>query len=103
MIGLTQRLSDVNTQFCERTKYFMIGSLSGANDLRKVKSMFEKDVGGRLIHEIQALRRGEFILVDTYNTENSLKIYFPKFEQSGVPFEWNIGNNGHIRVERVFL
>lgn len=103
-IGLAQRLSDVSTRIVERTKYILIGSLSGDNDLAKVKRMFGKEIGERVIHEIQSLKRGDFLLIDTQNVEsNSWEIYFPKFEQNGTPFEYDNRGNGHVRVKRVFL
>jgi ABC-type dipeptide/oligopeptide/nickel transport system ATPase component len=102
-IGLAQRLSDVSTKIVERTKYMLIGSLSGDNDLGKVRRMFGKETGERVINIVMTLKRGEFLLIDKDNTDNSLKIYFPKFEQNGKPYEYDNKGNGHIRAERVFV
>jgi GTPase SAR1 family protein len=102
-IGLAQRLSDVSTRIVERTKYMLIGSLSGDNDLAKIRRMFGKTTGESVINKIQALQRGEFLLIDTQNSESSFKIYFPEFIQNGSPYEFDCKGNGHMRVERIFL
>lgn len=102
-IGLAQRLSDVNTEIVERTQYMLIGSLSGDNDLAKIRRMYGKETGNNVISKIQTLKRGEFLLIDRDNTENSLKIYFPKFVQNGIPYEYDNRGNGHIHAERVFV
>jgi len=102
-VGLAQRLSDVSTRIVERTKWMLIGSLSGDNDLAKIRRMFGKTTGESVINKIQSLKRGEFLLIDRENTESSFKIYFPQFIQDGQPYEFNSKNNGHMRVERIFL
>lgn len=102
-IGLAQRLSDVSTRIVERTKYILIGSLSGDNDISKIKRMFGTERGNRVVNAILGLKRGEFLLLDKENTENSMKIYFPIFAQNGKPFEYDTKGNGHIHSERVFL
>lgn len=102
-IGLAQRLSDVSTRIVERTKWMLIGSLSGDNDLAKVRRMFGKTTGNNVINQIQSLQRGEFLLIDTHNTEHSYKIYFPQFIQSGKPYEFDSRGNGHMKVQRIFL
>jgi GTPase SAR1 family protein len=102
-IGLAQRLSDVSTQIVERTKWMLIGSLSGDNDRGKIRRMFGKETGNRVIHVIEGLRQGEFLLVNKDNPENSYRIYFPAFQQNGQPYELDTKGNGHIRVRREFL
>jgi DNA polymerase III delta prime subunit len=102
-IGLAQRLSDVSTRIVERTKYILIGSLSGDNDISKVKRMFGTERGNRVVNAILGLKRGEFLLLDKENTENSMKIYFPIFTQNGQPYEYDTKGNGHIHSERIFL
>ena len=102
-IGIGQRLSDISTRICERTKYMLIGSISGDNDISKVKRMFGTERGNRVVNAILGLKRGEFLLLDKENTESSMKIYFPIFTQSGQPYEYDSKMNGHIRCERVFL
>lgn len=102
-IGLAQRLSDVSTQIVERTKYMLIGSLSGDNDLSKLKRMFGAEKGNRVVNAILGLKKGEFLFIDKENSENSMKIYFPQFVQNGKPYEFDIKGNGHIHAERVFI
>lgn len=102
-IGIGQRLSDISTKIVERTKYMVIGSISGDNDRQKLKRMFGVEKGERMVNAITALRRGEFLWIDKDNTENSFKIYFPAFVQEGKPFEYDSRGNGHIRAERIFL
>jgi hypothetical protein len=102
-VGLAQRLSDVSTQIVERTKYMLIGSLSGDNDLSKLKRMFGAEKGNRVVNAILGLKKGEFLFIDKENSENSIKIYFPQFVQNGKPYEFDIKGNGHIHAERVFI
>lgn len=102
-VGLAQRLSDVSTQIVERTKYMLIGSLSGDNDLSKLKRMFGAEKGNRVVNAILGLKKGEFLFIDKENSENSMKIYFPQFVQNGKPYEFDIKGNGHIHAERVFI
>jgi len=101
-IGIGQRLSDISTRICERTKYMLIGSISGDNDRQKLKRMFGSERGERIINAISSLRKGEFLLVDREG-EDSIKIYFPQFIQNGKPYEYDTKGNGHIHVERVFI
>jgi len=102
-VGLAQRLSDVSTQIVERTKYMLIGSLSGDNDLSKLKRMFGAEKGNRVVNAILGLKKGEFLFIDKETSENSIKIYFPQFVQNGKPYEFDIKGNGHIHAERVFI
>jgi len=102
-IGIGQRLSDISTQIVERTKYLLIGSLAGDNDISKLKRAFGSEKGQRIANIIMTLRKGEFLWVDREG-ENSMKISFPKFEQEGKPFEYDEKNvNNKVRAERVFL
>lgn len=103
IIGIGQRLSDISTRICERAKYILIGSLSGQNDLQKVRRMFLRETAERVIHEIQSLRQSEFLLINCEQPEESVKIYFPKFVQNGQPYLYDEKGNGHIKVTHVFL
>jgi ABC-type dipeptide/oligopeptide/nickel transport system ATPase component len=102
-IGIGQRLSDISTRIVERTKYMLIGSISGDNDRQKLKRMFGTEKGERVVNALMGLRKGEFLWIDKENTEQSMKIYFPAFVQSGKPYEFDSKGNGHIHAERVFL
>jgi hypothetical protein len=102
-IGLAQRLSDVSTRIVERTKYMLIGSLSGDNDISKLKRMFGKERGSRIANAVLGLKQGEFLFIDKDNNESSLLIYFPIFTQHGKPFEYDNKGNGHIRFKRIFV
>lgn len=102
-IGIGQRLSDISTQIVERTKYLLIGSLAGDNDISKLKRAFGSEKGQRIANVVMGLRKGEFLWVDREG-ENSMKITFPKFEQQGKPYEFDEKNiNTKIHAERVFL
>jgi hypothetical protein len=101
-IGIGQRLSDISTQLVERTKYLLIGSLAGDNDIGKLKRAFGSEKGQRIANIVMGLRQGEFLWIDRLG-ENSMKIYFPKFIQNGKPYEYDSKGNGHIRAERIFL
>jgi len=102
-IGIGQRLSDISTQIVERTKYLLIGSLAGDNDISKLKRAFGSEKGQRIANVVMSLRKGEFLWVDREG-ENSMKISFPKFEQNGKPYEFNDKTiNTRIHAERVFL
>ena len=104
-IGIGQRLSDISTRLVERTKYLLIGSLAGDNDLSKLKRAFGRELGQSIASEVRGLRKGQFLWVDRDNIENSVKISFPEFVQRGKPYEYNpkSDNNNRIRIERVFL
>jgi len=102
-IGIGQRLSDISTQIVERTKYLLIGSLAGDNDISKLKRAFGAEKGQRIANIVMSLRKGEFLWVDREG-ENSMKITFPKFEQNGKPYEYDDKKiNDKIHAERVFL
>jgi len=102
-IGIGQRLSDISTQIVERTKYLLIGSLAGDNDISKLKRAFGAEKGQRIANIVMSLRKGEFLWVDREG-ENSMKITFPKFEQNGKPYEYDDKKiNNKIHAERVFL
>ena len=103
ILGLGQRLADISTRICERAKYILIGGLSGQNDQQKVKKMFSRETGERIISEIQSLKQSEFLLINREQPEESVKIYFPQFKQIGVPYLYDEKGNGHIKVTRIFI
>ena len=102
-IALAQRLSDVSTQLVERTKWLLIGSLSGQNDLAKIRGMFDKETAKRTISNIQSLRQGEFLFIDRENPESSIIITLTKFEQNGIPYEYSFNPPKYITSRRAFL
>lgn len=101
-IGIGQRLSDISTQIVERTKYLLLGSLAGDNDISKLRRAFGREKGERIANVVMGLRKGEFLWVDREG-EDSMKIYFPQFVQNGKPYEYDEKSNNEIRAERVFL
>lgn len=103
LIGIGQRLGDISAKIVERTRYFLLGAISGENDSRKLRSMFISEKGKRVVDVMLGLKKGEFLFLDKENTENSFKIYFPKFVQNGKPYEYGAKNNGKLRIERVFF
>jgi hypothetical protein len=101
MIGIGQRLGDISAKFVERTKYFMFGSLSGDNDLKKIQRMAGED-GDKLGDAITQLKFGEFLFWDKVGKTADV-IGFPKFEQNEKPYQYVNGVNGHGYVKRIFL
>lgn len=103
VIGLGQRLADISAKVVERTRYFLLGAISGENDANKIKRMVGSERGQRVVDALLGLKRGEFLWLDKDNPENSMKIYFPEFKQNGKPFEYILKTNGHIIASRVFI
>lgn len=103
VVGLGQRFADISAKVVERTRYFLLGAISGENDANKIQRMFGSERGPRVVSCMLGLSKGQFLWLDKEQPENSFKIYFPKFEQNGQPFEYGNKTNGHITVERVFL
>lgn len=81
IIGLGQRLADIDTMIVERRRYFLFGRMNGENDLKKIKAMF----GDQVVGAVQGCAVGEFIFHDK---EKKLiaKIAFPEWTQNGKPF-----------------
>jgi hypothetical protein len=88
VIGLTQRLADVDTRVVERRRYFLIGRTCGDNDVQKISRMF----GSQVADKVKTLKTNfeegisEFIFYDKAENHAYL-IQFPKFEGIGKPFE----------------
>lgn len=103
MIGLGQRLADISTKIVERTRYFLLGAISGENDAKKIRSMFGKK-GASVVEQLRGLKRGEFLWVDQQNpSENSFVITFPPWVQNGSPYEWTPSPITKGTARRVFL
>lgn len=103
-IGLGQRFGDVSAKIVERTRYFLLGAISGDNDAKKIKSMFGNEKGQKVVNTLLALGKSQFLWFDKEATEQSFKITFPAFEQNGQPFEYNRKQLlKKITVERAFL
>jgi hypothetical protein len=103
MIGLGQRFADISTKIVERTRYFLLGAISGENDANKIKRMFSSERGQRVVDTLLSLEPYQFLFLDRENPEKSAKIYFPKFEGVGKPFEFTQKKNGHVSAEKVYL
>lgn len=103
MIGLGQRFADISAKVVERTRYFLLGAISGDNDASKIKRMFSSDRGQRIVNCLLGLEPHQFLFLDKENPEFSFKIYFPDFQPNGKPFEYDAKTNGKIRAERVFI
>lgn len=103
MIGLGQRLADISTKVVERTRYFLLGAISGENDAKKIRSMFGKN-GTGVVDTLRGLQRGTFLWVDQESPqENSFTISFPEWKQNGRPYEWTGKAVDKITAKRVFL
>lgn len=103
MIGLGQRFADISTKVVERTRYFLLGAISGENDANKIKRMFSSERGQRVVNTLLGLEHYQFLFLDKEDPEKSAKIYFPDFVSVGKPFEYFQKKNGHVSAERVFL
>jgi hypothetical protein len=103
MIGLGQRFADISAKVVERTRYFLLGAISGENDANKIRRMFSSDRGQRVVNCLLGLEPHQFLFLDKEDPEKSYKIYFPDFTQNGKPFEYGKKLNGHIQGERVIL
>lgn len=97
IFGTTQRLADVSAKIVERTRYYLIGALTGDNDGKKIASISNKNV----VEEVKALKRGEFLFLDRENPETFLIIYFPVFKQNGKPYAYQVKGNGQGYVRKI--
>ena len=98
---ITQRLADVSTRIVERTRYFLLGSTSGDNDLSKIRRM-----GGRKLADyVSSLKKGQFLLFDK-DSKEQYRITFDLFVQNGKPYPYTRNANGKSNrgytVEQVF-
>lgn len=100
LITIGQRLADISTRIIERSRYYLIGNLSGDNDIKKIKRISNNQIA----EKVKTLKRGEFIFLDREHAEYVDLIYFPKFEQTSKPYPYKDDNgNGKGYVRRVFL
>jgi len=103
LLGLGQRFADISTKVVERTKYFLLGSVSGDNDMKKIRAMFGIK-GKSVVDTIVGLKRGDFLWVDRESpSENSYVITFPDWKPNGSPYEWSPKPVERIEARRVFL
>jgi hypothetical protein len=103
MIGLGQRFADISTKVVERTKYFLLGTVSGDNDIKKIKSMFGTH-GKSVVDTIMGLKKGNFLWVDRENpSEGSHVVTFPDWKADSFPYEWTPKPVERIEARRVFL
>jgi len=103
MIGLGQRLADISTKVVERTRYFLLGAISGDNDAKKLRQMFGSDRGREVTNNLLALSKYDFLWIDKENPESSYTLTFPKFEQNGKPYEWTAKPSDKITARRTFI
>jgi len=81
-IFIGQRLADISTKAVERCGGYLLGKMTGDNDLRKVKAL-----GGKELREqVKQLEVGSFIY---YNGNTTQQIDFPLFESYGRPKPYN--------------
>jgi len=97
---ITQRLADVSTRIVERTRYFLLGSTSGDNDLAKIRRM-----GGRKLADyVSTLKKGQFLLFDK-DAKEQYRITFDLFVQNGKPYPYTSQNGKSKKgytVEQLF-
>jgi len=98
IIGLSQRFADVATGVVERCAYYLVGRLSGDNELKKLQRMVDNE---KIISQVRGLKRGEFVFIDKDNPEYSVEIDFNEFKQVGTPYELTetkpVGVDGIVR------
>lgn len=99
--GITQRCSDVSTKVLERSEAYLIGKLTGDNDLKKISRVTTKQVA----EKVKSLTRGEFIFWDRDQSETIDLVYFPKFHQTSKPYPYEDAErkNGNGYIKRIFL
>jgi hypothetical protein len=103
-IGTTQRFADVSTKVCERTRYFLLGAISGSNDIQKIQKMFPSGKGRKVTDCLLSLKRGEFLFLDKEQPEEgSFIIYFPQFIAIGKPYEFDEKVSTKITARRAFI
>lgn len=97
--GLAQRCASVSTEALERSQHYLIGRLSGDNDIKKIARVTTKKVA----EEIKTLKRGQFIFWDRDNPEYVEQIDFPLFKSNGTPYELTNGPSEKWHVKRIFI
>jgi hypothetical protein len=103
IIGLGQRFADISTKVVERTRYFLLGAISGDNDSKKIKQMFGTERGKNVVNTLMGLSKGSFLWVDREIAENSYTLDFPEWKPNGMPFEWQSKPCDKITAKRVFI
>jgi hypothetical protein len=83
IMGISQRFADVATGIVERCAYYLVGALSGANELKRLGNMVTNK---KIVDRVKTLKRGEFIFIDKTNSEFYDTLVFEKFEQIGSPY-----------------
>ncbi|HEY4699382.1 MAG TPA: hypothetical protein VIH27_03320 [Nitrososphaerales archaeon] len=84
IMGISQRFNDVATGVIERCAYFLVGNLSGGNELSK----FAKITGKKIANMTKSLKVGDFLFIDRSNLESVKQIHVPIFEQEGTPYPY---------------
>jgi hypothetical protein len=85
IMGISQRFADVATGIVERCAYYLVGALSGSNELTRLGKMVS-DV--KIVKRVRTLKRGEFIFIDKDNSEYFTEIHFPIFVGNGKPYPY---------------
>lgn len=85
IMGISQRFADVATGIVERCAYYLVGALSGANELKRLGNMVNNK---ETIDKVKGLKRGEFIFIDKTNTDYFDTLVFEKFEAKGKPYNY---------------
>jgi hypothetical protein len=94
IIGVTRRLADISTQYVESSRNFLLGKISGENDIKKIEKMF----GNKVSKAVGNLKQRSFIFFDT--EDNSIcEIGFPNFIPQGKPFEVKENTSqGYVKI-----
>lgn len=85
IMGISQRFADVATEIVERCAYYLVGGLSGSNELTRLGKMVNNI---KIIKRAKKLRRSEFIFIDKDNSEYFTELHFPKFENNVMPYQY---------------
>jgi hypothetical protein len=83
IMGISQRFADVATGIVERCAYYLVGALSGSNEITRLEKMVDNP---KIINRIRTLKRSEFIFIDKDNPEYSKEITFHEFKGNGKPY-----------------
>ena len=85
IMGISQRFADVATGIVERCAYYLVGALSGSNELTRLSKMVSNV---KIVKRVRTLKRGEFIFIDKDNSEYFMEIHFPVFVSNGKPYPY---------------
>jgi hypothetical protein len=97
IMGLTQRLADVDTRIIERRRYFLLGRINGQNDVSKLSKMFGNEIGDK----VKGLSVGTMIFYDKADN-HAYSIAFPEFVQNGKPYLYIDKSNKVGSVRQLF-